>query len=68
MNITKIFGDSQLVINYWSKGKFQAENLPQETISLIKKVMENRKKYELGNATILHISGDINPADLGFHK
>lgn len=67
-NLNKIFGDSQLVINYWSKGQFQANNLNQETISLIKKVTENRKKFELNNASIEHISGDINPADLGFHK
>lgn len=68
LNLNKIFGDSQLVINYWSKGQFQAANLSQETISLIKKVTENRKIFELNNASIEHISGDINPADLGFHK
>lgn len=68
LNLNKIFGDSKLVISYWSKGQFQADNLNQETISLIKKVAENRKKFELNSASIEHISGDINPADLGFHK
>ncbi|WP_022820261.1 viroplasmin family protein [Fusobacterium russii] len=68
LNLNKIFGDSQLVINYWSKGQFQPGNLTQETVSLIKKVTENRKKFELKNFSIEYISGDINPADLGFHK
>lgn len=68
LNLKKVFGDSQLVIAYWSKGFFQAEKLPQETITLIKKVYENRKKSELNGISIEYISGDINPADLGFHK
>ncbi|MDO4690038.1 MAG: ribonuclease H family protein [Fusobacterium sp.] len=67
-NLNKVFGDSQLVINYWSKGQYQENNLAQETISLIKKVAENRKKFEFNNASVEYISGDINPADLGFHK
>lgn len=68
LNLNKIFGDSKLVISYWSKGQFQAGNLNQETVSLIKKVTENRRKFEFYNASVEHISGDINPADLGFHK
>nr|WP_241634630.1 ribonuclease H family protein [Fusobacterium gastrosuis] len=68
LNLKKVLGDSQLVINYWSKGQFQANNLPEETVSLIKKVTENRKKFESNNSEVKYISGDINPADLGFHK
>ncbi len=67
-NSKKIFGDSQLVINYWSKGQFHAEKLSQETISLIQRVIKNRKKFEESGASVEYISGDINPADLGFHK
>lgn len=68
LNLRKVLGDSQLVITYWSKGQFQANNLAEETISLIKKVVENRRKFELDGSKIEYISGDFNPADLGFHK
>lgn len=64
-NKSKIYGDSQLVIFYWSKGFFHEDKLENETVKLIKKVIENREKY---NIEIHKISGDINPADLGFHK
>lgn len=67
-NINKIFGDSNLVIEYWSKGRFNEENLDKDTIDLIKKVTIMRKEYENKEGKIEKISGDINPADLGFHK
>lgn len=68
LNLKKVFGDSKLVIDYWSKGFFQENNLAPETVVFIKKVIENRKKFEQENSEVLYISGDINPADLGFHK
>lgn len=58
-----IYGDSKLVIYYWSKGQYN--NLPKDTVKLIEKVTENRKSFR-GN--IIYINGDYNPADLGFHK
>lgn len=64
----KIFGDSNLVIKFWSKGAYNRENLNEKTISLIEKVIEKRKKFEKLGGTVEHVSGDINPADLGFHK
>ncbi|MBC2855915.1 MAG: ribonuclease H family protein [Cetobacterium sp.] len=67
-NIYKIFGDSNLVIQYWSKGLFNKNNLNEKTISLIEKVSEKRKIFEKLGGSIEHVSGDINPADLGFHK
>mgnify|MGYP000918443353 FL=1 len=66
--IKKIFGDSSLVLNYWSKGHYNASNIEFETIELIKKVTLMRKKFEHQNGIIEKISGDLNPADLGFHK
>ncbi|MBQ3437076.1 MAG: ribonuclease H family protein [Fusobacterium sp.] len=68
MSLTKIYGDSKLVITYWSKGQFHADKLPENTVNLIKKVIENRKKIEASGISVRHISGDKNPADLGFHK
>lgn len=59
----KIFGDSNLVIAYWSKGICNIED--EETLKLIEVVSKLRNNF---NGKIEHISGDINPADLGFHK
>ena len=59
----KIFGDSNLVIAYWSKGICNIED--KETFKLIEVVSKLRNNF---NGKIEHISGDINPADLGFHK
>lgn len=58
-----VYGDSKLVIYYWSKGQYN--NLPKETVKLIEKVTENRKNF---GGNIRYINGDFNPADLGFHK
>ena len=67
-DIKKIMGDSSLVLDYWSMGRYNAGNLESDTIKLIKKVTLMRKKFENRNGIIKKISGDINPADLGFHK
>ena len=68
LKITKIFGDSNLVIKYWSKGAYHQDKLPAETVKFINFSIEERKKYEKNQGIIEHISGDFNPADLGFHK
>lgn len=67
-NIYHIFGDSNLVIVFWSKGFVRREKLKKETLDLIDKVMLQRKYFESLGGKIEHVSGDINPADLGFHK
>ncbi len=66
-NIKIICGDSNLVIEYWSKGRY-SQNIDTDTINLIKKVKELRMNFESKGGTIKHVSGDVNPADLGFHK
>ena len=63
-----IYGDSKLVIEYWSKGRMKVEKLNNETVELGKKVMKKRKEFESLGGNISHVSGDINPSDLGFHK
>ncbi|MFK4785759.1 viroplasmin family protein [Fusobacterium sp. MFO224] len=65
--IMYIFGDSSLVINYWSKGLIKSSVAP-ETQRLAKKVKIKREIFEKLGGSIEHISGDFNPADLGFHK
>ena len=68
LNCNLILGDSRLVIDYWSLGRFHEENLELETINYINKVILLRKEFEKNKGIVKHISGDINPADLGFHK
>ena len=63
-----IFGDSNLVIYFWSKGIYKKDKLALETVELILRVIEARRDYELNGGVIEYISGDYNPADLGFHK
>lgn len=63
LGYTDVYGDSKLVIYYWSKGQYN--NLPNDTVKLIEKVTENRKNF---GGNIRYINGDFNPADLGFHR
>lgn len=63
-----IFGDSNLVIFFWSKGMYHKENLNEKTNVLIEQVIRKRKEFEKIGGKIEYVSGDINPADLGFHK
>jgi hypothetical protein len=63
-----VYGDSNLVIYFWSKGIFKRDKLPLETVELILKVTELRKEFEKNGGSVEYISGDYNPADLGFHK
>ncbi len=63
-----IFGDSKLIIDYWSKGAIKRSEVAQETVELADKVKKLREQFENRGGVISYISGDINPADLGFHK
>lgn len=63
LGYTDVYGDSKLVIYYWSKGSYN--ELPKETVKLIEQVTKNRKSF---GGNIRYINGDYNPADLGFHK
>jgi len=67
-NEKKIYGDSKLIIEYWSKGYIKVKNLNTDTVELAKKVVKLRKEFEKLGGSIHHVSGDINPSDLGFHK
>lgn len=67
LGVKRIFGDSKLVVEYWSKGAFKEKELPAKTVSLIEKVIEARKQFENIGGIVGRVSGDDNPADLGFH-
>ena len=66
---TKIIcGYSSIVIEYWTKGRYNSSNLENDTVELIKKTTLMRNEFEKKGGIVKKISGDINPADLGFHK
>ncbi len=64
----KIFGDSRLVIDYWSKWHVKRKELPEETVALANEVAEMREVFEENGGMVARISGAHNPADLGFHR
>lgn len=66
-NAQKIFGDSKLVIDYWSKGYVKRSELPKKTAKLADAVAKLRKEFEMIGGEVGRISGADNPADLGFH-
>ncbi len=66
--IKKIFGDSRLVIDYWSKWRMKRKKLPQRTVELVNEVAKMREAFEEKGGVVQKISGAHNPADLGFHK
>jgi ribonuclease HI len=67
-NVRNIYGDSNLVIYFWSKGLIKRQDQKEQTLKLADMVIELRKKYEALGGKIEYISGDINPSDLGFHR
>ncbi len=64
----KVFGDSKLVIDYWSKGFIKKDKVADETVELAMVVAGLREEFEESGGAISRISGDNNPADLGFHR
>ncbi|MBI3335103.1 MAG: viroplasmin family protein [Candidatus Portnoybacteria bacterium] len=67
-DIKKIFGDSELVVNYWSKGFIKKKEVLAKTVGLARSAAKLRREFEEKGGEIIHISGDQNPADLGFHR
>jgi ribonuclease HI len=66
--IKKVFGDSKLVIEFWSQWHIKRKDLPEETVALADEVSRAREKFEAAGGSVERISGDFNPADLGFHR
>ncbi len=64
----RIFGDSALVINHWSQWRIKRKELPAATVALADEVSKLREAFEKAGGTVARISGDHNPADLGFHR
>lgn len=66
-DVKRIFGDSKLVVEYWSRWRIKRKDLPEETVALADEVSTMRETFEEKGGTVERISGDYNPADLGFH-
>jgi len=67
---TVVLGDSKLVIEYWSQGKIRKDTAAgdDDLLRLVRQVQRLRREFEAAGGRLVHISGDVNPADLGFHK
>jgi ribonuclease HI len=66
--VKRVFGDSKLVIEYWSQWRIKRKDLPEETVALADEVSRAREAFEEKGGSVERISGDFNPADLGFHR
>ena len=64
--VNKVYTDSELVRNYWSKNHYKGND--PKTYELIQNTSELRTMFERAGGTVEHVSGDLNPADLGRHK
>lgn len=61
-----IFSDSQLMVDFWSRGYFNGNPKMDPIKKLyIEELIGLRKKF---NGEIIKIPGKLNKADLGFHK
>lgn len=65
--IKKVFGDSALVLNFWSKGHV-TKDVPARTARLAREVAELRARFESAGGALEFVSGEHNSADLGFHR
>lgn len=65
--VKKVFGDSSLIVDFWTKWRVK-KNVQEETFELAREVAGLRKKFEDTGGEVLRVSGDDNPADLGFHS
>lgn len=68
LGVKRIFGDSRLVIDYWSRWRVKRKELPEETIELTEEVSKLREVFEKEGGVVTRIPGGHNPADLGFHR
>lgn len=66
--VKKVFGDSKLVIEYWSLGKIKKNEVDEATVALAWEVKKLRKEFEAIGGILSRVPGDANPADLGFHR
>ncbi len=70
MGAPLVCGDSRVVLDHWSRGHVRndlVENDP-DFARLVQMVASERAAFEAAGGAFRHVSGDRNPADLGFHS
>lgn len=64
-----IAGDNISALNIYSKGEFNKKKFSHHELDLINAILKLKDKINNKfKLEIFYVSGDINPADLGFHK
>ena len=66
-----IYSDSNLIIDYWSKGhvnKKTIASMDSKKRTLINECSNLRNEFERRGGKILKVSGKDNLADLGYHR
>ncbi len=66
----RVYGDSRLVLGYWSKGYVSQGKRDDDPdlAELAKDTARARKAFERRGGRLGHIPGGLNPADLGYHR
>ncbi len=70
LGATHVYGDSKLVLDYWSKGHVSRDkrSTDPDLASLAAECARARARFEASGGALGHVPGRINPADLGFHR
>ena len=66
----RVCGDSELVISWWSRDRISAEKRESDPdlVLLAAHTARERRAFEAEGGSLQHVSGSVNPADLGFHR
>lgn len=65
-----VYGDSKLVLDYWSKGHVSRDKraADPDLAELADECASERERFEEQGGTLGHVPGRFNPADLGYHR
>jgi ribonuclease HI len=67
---SSVFGDSSLVLDYWSLGRVSAAKRAEDPdlARLATRTASQRSDFEQRGGTLGRVPGGLNPADLGYHR
>ena len=65
--VTHILSDSQLIVDYWSN-KLNRTDFDPLKIQYINELIELKRVFISLGGLLTKISGDVNKADIGFHR
>lgn len=66
----RVCGDSELVLSWWSRNRVGADKreTDPDLVLLAGLTARERQAFEAAGGVLEHVSGSVNPADLGFHR